>query len=198
MKFGMAKNSIFAILLRSPWWFSFLIAAITFAAARAFIPAVYALFSTLPFLVIGCYTAWKQSRAPSPARVAGTLESLRALSWDDFSGELEEVFLRSGYEVKRLSGKSGGGADLELTKSGRVSLVGCKRWKVARTGVEPLRELRAAMLAREAQGCIYVAAGEITDTARAYAEKEMIRLVHDAELAQMFPLIAPTAPRAAT
>jgi len=191
MKFGMAKNSIFAILLRSPWWFSFVVAGITFAAARFFIPAIYALFSTLPFLVIGCYSGWKQLRAPSPARVAGTLESIRAMSWDEFSGELEDIFLRSGYEVKRVTAKKAAGVDLELTKSGRVSLVGCKRWKVTRTGVEPLRELHAAMLAREAQACIYVAAGEVTETARAFAEKENIRLVRDAELAGMFPLVAP-------
>ena len=108
------------------------------------------------------------------------------------------VFQRSGYEVKRLAGQKSAGADLELTKAGRVSLVGCKRWKVARTGVEPLRELHAAMLARDAQGCIYVAAGEVTDTARAYAEKEKIQLVHDAELAKMFPLIAPAGSRAAS
>ena len=197
MKFGMAKNSIFAILLRSPWWFSFVVAGITFVAARIFIPNLYAVFSTLPFLVIGCYSGWKQLRAPSAARIAGTLESIRAMSWNDFLGELEEVFLRSGYEVKRLAAKKGAGADLELTKSGRVSLVGCKRWKVARTGVEPLRELHAAMIARDAQACIYVAAGEVTDTARAFAEKEHIRLVHDAELAKMFPLVAPARSSAA-
>ena len=71
------------------------------------------------------------------------------------------------------------------------------RWKVARTGVEPLRELHAAMIARDAQACIYVAAGEVTDTARAFAEKENIRLVHDAELAKMFPLVAPARSSAA-
>jgi len=61
--------------------------------------------------------------------------------------------------------------------------VACKRWKAVRAGVEPLRELDAARNASEAQGCIYVAAGEITDTARAFAAQANIRLLHDAELA---------------
>jgi restriction system protein len=78
-------------------------------------------------------------------------------------------------------------ADLELGKSGRISLVACKRWKADRTGVEPLRELDAARHAREAQECIYVAAGGITDNARAFAARTNIRLLHDAELAALLP-----------
>ncbi len=104
------------------------------------------------------------------------------MSWDEFSAALEDAFRRDGYAVSRLNIA---GADLELTRSGRVSLVGCKRWKVARTGVEPLRELDAAKQAREAHECIYVAADEITDNARAFAAEKNIRLLHDAELANL-------------
>ncbi len=142
--------------------------------------APYAIFIALPFIVIGCYAGWQQLRAPSSASVATTLERLRALSWHAFSDALAEAFRRDGYAVSRLSIA---GADLELTKSGRVSLVGCKRWKVARAGIEPLRELDASRHAREAHECIYVAAGEITDNARAFAAEKNIRLLHDADLA---------------
>lgn len=79
------------------------------------------------------------------------------------------------------------GADFELAKAGRTSLVGCKRWKVARAGVEPLKELAAARRGREAHEAIYVAAGEITDNARAFAVEKNIRLVHDAELVKLLP-----------
>ena len=146
--------------------------------------APYAIFTALPFIVIGCVALWQQLRAPSAARIAATLESLRALSWEDFSSSIEAGFRREGYGVNRLSGA---GADLELTRSGRICLVGCKRWKVARTGVEPLRELEAARLAREAHECIYVAAGDITETARAFAAEKHIRLLHDAELVKLLP-----------
>ncbi len=181
----MNKNSLFAILLRSPWWISIAVGAGLFALARAMLPeayAPYAIFTALPFLVIGSYAGWQQLRAPSAERIAATLESLRALSWDEFSRALENAFRRDGYSVSRLNIA---GADLELTKSGRVSLVGCKRWKVARAGIEPLRELDATRQAREAHECIYVAAGEITENARAFAAEKNIKLLHDAELAKL-------------
>ena len=155
--------------------------------ARALLPdayAPYAIFSSLPFIVIGCVALWQQLRAPSAERVGATLESLRALNWDEFSAALESAFRRDGYIVGRLNIA---GADLELTKSGRVSLVGCKRWKAARAGIEPLRDLDAARRERDAHESIYVAAGDISDTARAYAAEKRIRLLHDAELVKLLP-----------
>jgi restriction system protein len=183
----MNKNSLFAILLRSPWWISIAVAAGIFALTRTILPdkfAFYAFFTALPFFIIGCYAGWKQLRAPSAERIAATLEALRALSWEAFSAALEDAFRRDGYSVSRLHVA---GADLELTKARRVSLVGCKRWKVARAGAEPLRELDAARQAREAHESIYVAAGEITDKASAFAAGKNIRLMQGAELAKFLP-----------
>jgi restriction system protein len=142
--------------------------------------ALYAIFAALPFLVIGSYAGWQQLRAPSAARIAATLETLRAMSWDEFSPALEAAFGREGYAVSRLNIS---GADLELTRSGRVSVVACKRWKVARAGIEPLRELDTARTARSAQECIYIAAGEVTANASAFAATNNIRLLQGAELA---------------
>ena len=146
--------------------------------------SLYGIFASLPFVVIGCVAGWQQLRAPSAERIASTLESLRGLSWDEFSNALEGAFRRDGYIVGRLNIA---GADLELTKSGRISLVGCKRWKAARAGIEPLRELDAARQERDAHESIYVAAGDISDTARAYAAEKRIRLLHDAELVKLLP-----------
>ena len=181
------KNSLFAVLLRSPWWISIAVAAGIFALARMLLPeayAPYAIFASLPFIVIGSYAGWQQLRAPSAAQIAATVEILRALSWDEFSAALEGAFRRDGYSVTRLNVAR---ADFELTRAGRISLVGCKRWKVAHTGIEPLRELEAARHAREAHECIYVAAGEITDNARAFATEKNFRLLHGAELAKLLP-----------
>jgi len=190
MKFQMAKNSLFAILLRSPWWVSIAIAAGLVVAAKLVLPVaqpeIYGFFVGLPFMLIGAYVGWRQLRAPSAARVTDTLEALRAMSWDDFSVAVEDAFRRDGYGVSRLGGTE---ADFELTKAGRTSLVGCKRWKVARTGIEPLRELHAVVRAREAHECIYIAAGEITDNARAFATEKNVRLLHGAELAKLLPRV---------
>jgi restriction system protein len=132
--------------------------------------------------VIGCVSGWRQLRAPSAKRVAERLEALRALSWEDFGPAVEEAFRRQGYEVAR-SGLAG--VDLELTRSGRVTLVSARRWKVARAGAEPLRELEAARRARDAQDCVYVAAGEVTEHATTFAAQNGIRLLQGAELAQL-------------
>ncbi len=189
MKFLIAKNSLFAILLRSPWWISIVIAAGIIAAARLVVPEIYAFFGALPFIVIGGVAGWRQVRAPSAARVSETLEAVRAMSWGDFSGALVDAFRDDGYTVNRLTGAA---ADFELAKAGRISLVGCKRWKAAHTGVDPLRNLYDAKRAREAHECLYVATGEITDGARAFAGERNIRLICGAELAKLLQWVRRT------
>ena len=177
----MHENSLFAVLLRSPWWASALAALGLAGGLRLFIPDIYAVFAALPFAVIAAYVAWKQLRAPSAERIAGTLERVRAMPWPEFADAMEAAFRREGYTVNRL----GAQADFELVQGWRSTLVGCKRWKATRTGIEPLRELDAARRAREAQGCIYVATGEVTAQAAAFAAEKNIRLLQGAELARM-------------
>lgn len=184
MKFRMHENSLFAILLRSQWWISFAIAAAITTVAAFFVPPVYAVVASLPFLVIGCIATWRQLRAPSAARVARTLEAVRAMSWNDFSVALEAAFRRDGYAVSRVGVAA---ADFEMTKAGRTSLVACKRWKAARTGVEPLRDLDTARRDRDVHESVYIATGEFTDGARAFATEKKIRIVHIAELAKLLP-----------
>ena len=70
MKFKMAEKSLFAILLRSPWWISFVLAGAVGLLARALLPAQYAgigMMGGLPFVVIGCIALWRQAQAPSAA-----------------------------------------------------------------------------------------------------------------------------------
>lgn len=185
MKLKMAENSLFAILMRSSWWWSLGIAVAIVVIARLALPAAYfayGAFGAFPFIVIGAMAAWKQLRSLSPARVADTLRSVGAMSWNEFSSAIESAFRRDGHVVTRLAGSA---ADFELLKAGRTVLVSCKRWKVARTGIEPLRELNACKQARDAHQCIYVAAGEITDNARKFATENGIQVVQGVELAQL-------------
>ena len=182
MKFRLNENSLFAVLLRSPFWISLAAAAGVFALTRFFLPASFAAFAALPFVVIACVAGWRQLRTPSARRVAARLEAIRAMSHEEFAAALEEGFRRQGYEVTHARGA---GADLELSRAGRVSLVAYRRWKVMRTGAEPLREAHAAANARDAAECIYVAAGEVTDKARGFAAEKNIRVVGDAELVKM-------------
>ena len=178
MKLKMHSNSLFAVLLRSPWWVAGLAAAGAFGVTRLFLPGEFAFFAALPFMVIAVYVAWQQLRAPSRRSVAATLERVRAMSWDEFSAAIETCYRRDGYEVKRTAG----GADFHLVKDGRNTLVACKRWKATRTGIEPLRDLDGA---RKGAECIYVATGDVTDQACAFAADKAIRVLEGAELAQL-------------
>jgi restriction system protein len=173
------QGSLFAVLLRSPWWVSALIALALFALARLWLPAALAAASTLPFVGIAAYTGWKRLQAPDPVRVAAQLAQLQGLSWDRFAALASDHFRRQGFEV----GTGSGVADLELRRDGYATLVAARRWKVAQTGVGPLRELHTAWQKQGARDCIYISAGSFTEAARAFAAEQGIRLLHDAELA---------------
>ena len=104
------------------------------------------------------------------------------MSWREFSSALENAFRRDGYVTKRLDGRA---ADFEMTKAGRTSLVSCRRWKAASTGVESLRDLDALTEASDAQEGIYIAVGGVTEHARRYAAGKKLRVLEGVELAQL-------------
>lgn len=185
----MSPNSLFAILLRSPWWISFALAAALGLTARMVLPAdmaLYAPFMGLPFVVTGCIAAWRQWQVPRPARVAALERHLASLSWREFSGLVEEAYRRDGYAVARRDGA----ADFTLDKAGRTTLIGCKRWKAASLGLEPLRDLDAARSATGAQAALVIAAGEVTDNARRFAAERDIAVVAGPELVRLFRFVA--------
>lgn len=185
VKLKMAKNSIFAILLRSPWWISIGIVLLLSLLGFVVLPrqyAPYGAFASMPFLVVGVIAAWRQFGVPKSGDVAATVAAVRAMSWSDFSAALDLAFQQDGFAVAPLAGPA---AHFSISKGGRIALVGCKRWKAVSTGIEPLRELQQAMQGEGAQECIYVTTGELTDTARSFAAAHRIRLIQDVTLAQL-------------
>ncbi|OOG37909.1 restriction endonuclease [Polaromonas sp. A23] len=192
MKFKMAEKSLFAILLRSPWWISLAISVAIAMVARALLPPQYFLFGAMggfPFVVIAVITAWRQFRAPSTAHVADTLAQIGAMSWRDFSAALEQALKLEGFEVRRLDSAA---ADFELLKAGRTVLLSGKRWKAARLGLEPFQALEAARRACDANSSICVTTGEVTANARQFAAAQQIRVIEGTELAQLLrPVLEP-------
>jgi restriction system protein len=183
MKFKMAHNSLFAILLRSPWWISILIAVVLSLIAVALLPAhlaPYAASAGFPFLIIGAIAGVRQLRAPSATQVAQILDTVGTMSWRDFSTALAIAFQRDGYAVTPLKGNA---ADFAISRAGSTALVSCKRWKASSHGVEPLRDLHAASQAHEASETIYIAVGQLSDNARRFAVEKKIRLIQGAALA---------------
>lgn len=186
MKLKMSENSLFSILLRSPWWVSMALVGVIAMASGALLPAPYVLFGVLggfPFLVIGLMALRRQWHAPSAARVAQTLQQAGAMSWRDFAALVEQAFSRQGYAVTRLNSVA---ADFSLVKGTRVTLVSCKRWKAANHGVEALRELVAAKEAQGADQTIYICLGQVSPNARRFAREQGIHLMPQAELIQLF------------
>jgi restriction system protein len=188
MKFEMAKNSLFAILLRSPWWISAAIGVAIGLVGVALLPEAYRTAGALggfPFLVIGAIAAWRQSKLPSAARIAQTQQAVATMAWPAFAALLEQAFRRDGYSVQR--GAPNDAADFVLERQGRRMLVSARRWKSARTGLEALRALQAA---REAASddlpndALYIGLGELTDNARPFAAEKRIAFWQAPELAQ--------------
>ncbi len=181
----MAPNSLFAILLRSPWWISMAIAVVFGVASRALLPPDYVIFGAmggLPFAVIGVIAAVRQFSAPSASKVAAVQEAAGAMAWREFADAIEQALKMDGFHVERLAQ---GAADFSVVKSGRRSLVGARRWKAANLGVETLRELAAASTAAEAQGSIIVTLGEVSDNARQFAKSHGVQIIQGRELAAL-------------
>jgi len=191
----MAQNSLFAILLRSHWWISAAIAAVLSLLAWVLLPTDYRIagaLSSFPFVVIAGMSAWRQRDAPSAARIEQTAQAVGSMAWPAFADLLEQAFRRDGYSVQRRSGSI---VDFELERKGRTMLVSAKRWKSARTGLEPLRELQAARDASEAPDALWIGLGALTDTARPFAAEHRIAVWQLSELAQALrglPLGAPS------
>lgn len=187
MQLKMSENSIFAVLLRSPWWISVAIAVGIALAARFVVYEKYSLSVmaiAFPFLVIGVISFWKKRHIPSAGRIERTLEAVKAMSWRDFSSCVEQAFQREGFEVTRASGA----ADFILLKAGRTTLLSCKRWKAVSHGLEPLRELVAEREAKEAHQARYVCITSMADKALRYAEEQGVVLIDEMELAKLLRL----------
>ena len=183
MKFKMSEKSLFAILLRSPWWWSFLIAAVLMLLARVFLPEAFravGMLSAMPFAVLGTIAAWRQRDKPSPERVSLALTELANMSWKQFLPIMEQAFVQQGFSVMPLNSSA---ADLQLEKSGRVTLVSCKRWKAATLGVDVLRDLKALQVSQDATYAACISLSLPTGVALKFAKDNTVQLICQDDLA---------------
>ena len=184
MKFKMAEKSLFAVLLRSPWWISMVVAAVIALLAKAFGPAQYANGMALggfPFVVIGLLALRRQWGVPSAAQVSAMLPRLVAMPWAEFSAALQAAYERQGYQVKPCTGA----ADFELVQSGRTTLVLARRWKAANQGVQQLQDLVARRVAQDASACVLVCLEPLSLPAAKFAKTNAIAHLGASALAQL-------------
>jgi len=185
MKFKMAPNSLFAILLRNPWWYSFVLVAVICAISAVWLPkdwVVFGVIGAFPFVVTGGVALKRQWNTPSVAAVEAEMARIAALSWRDFSRELEAKFVKQGYEVTRLPAKGAStsgtvsAADFRLEKAGQVTLVAAKRYKAATHGVEALEALEAQKEAMGADHAMYVCLGSLSQQAAKFAKDHAVKV----------------------
>jgi len=170
----MAKNSLFAVLLRSPWWISAAVALVLGLLGFALLPEKYRIFgavSGLPFAVIAVIAAIRQWHLPGGARVAQTQAAVSKMAWPAFAALLEQAFVRDGYTVQR---GTTAGVDFEIERQGRRMLVSARRWKSAHIGLEALRALQAAREAGEAHDALVIGLGLVSENARPFAAAHRI------------------------
>jgi restriction system protein len=174
----MAKDTLFHILLRQPWWVTVLVAFAIFWIAHAIHPPI-APFVSLPFAALAIYIAVVQWRRGGPLDAADTLAKLRTMPWETFSALVTDAYRKQGYRVSPANAR---GYDFKLEKHGRVTLLQCRRWKVNQVGAGPVRELAQAVDQTEASRGICLAAGEFSAPARSAAASEPVTLVSGSEL----------------
>ena len=106
----MAKDTLFHILLRQPWWISVLVALVLFGITQLIFPPI-APFIGVPFVLLAVFIAFRQWRGGLPLDVGERLAALRAMSWESFSRAVTEAYRKQGYAVSPASGR---GYDFEL------------------------------------------------------------------------------------
>ncbi len=185
MKFQMPENSLFATLLRKPWWVSLAIGVAVGAVAAALLPASYRVVGALsgfPFIAIAAMAAWRSRGQPGPAQIEQAAKTLGAMNWKAFAQALEAAFQRDGFTVKRSAGSASDACDFDLERKGRRMLVAARRWKSAHTGLEPLRALQAAREAADAPDALFICLGDLSEPARKLVASERIAVWQAAEL----------------
>ena len=185
MKFKMSEKSLFATLLRSPWWVSFLVMLGVAVVAGALLPEAYKMAGILggfPFLVIGVIAAWRQRNALSAERIIELTEQARSMVWAEFGDLIEGAFRQQGFVV---TCPKTGLVDFEIEKNGLITLVSAKRWKAATVGAQSVRELLNVLERDDAYSCSLISLGQFSQAALDLAGENPVQLMGPTQIAQL-------------
>ena len=197
MKLRMAENSLFAILLRSHWGISLLVALAFALISRAVLPEQYWLLGAMggtPFWVIAVMAAWRQRDRLPAHKVEQVLRAAAAMSWRDFAQAVDAGFTREGWRVQRIDTAREGDADFIIRRGTVTAVVAARRWKAARVGEEPLRQLIASRDVHGASQCVLLTLGEVPPAAAGLAKEHAVQLMQGEPLAQLLRQLAADKP----
>lgn len=186
MAFKMSENSLFAVLLRSAWWYGIAIGLALIAISLILFSGQFLIFGitgAIPFFVIAGIAGYKQSKQPSRERVQEVYDQTRKMNAKQIANKIAAPYIEARYDSEPFKGDA---ADLLLVRGNRSYLLCAKRFKVGNTGVEPLKKLVAVGEKVEATGYLYVALGEISDAAVDYANQNDVEIIQATRLAAFF------------
>ena len=184
-----------------PWWLLLLLSPLAYIAIRFGLPMIdlrnpmlagimpaLSIFAWIPALVLVMASIGSFIRSRKRRRLLERqkgIETIRALSWQEFEQLVGEAYRRQGYAVTE-TGKDGpdGGVDVRLRKDGETVLVQCKHWRSQSIGVPIVRELLGAVTAASASRGIVVGSGTFTKSASEFARANRIELVDGETLTQ--------------
>jgi restriction system protein len=176
------KKHLLHELAGLPWWASVIVAVVVYAAIRWLLPALGGSNNVLralgealrdkawmfaaPFVVVAGVAAWNSRFRRRLLDTQSGVESLRALTWQNFERLVGEACRRQGFLVEEVGGSApDGGVDLVLHRQGRKVLVQCKRWRSAQVGVALVRAFFGVIVAEKAERGIFVTTGTFTHDA---------------------------------
>ncbi|MFK7997057.1 MAG: restriction endonuclease [Granulosicoccus sp.] len=182
----MSQSSLFAVLLRSPWWYSVLIGVAVIAMSAVIFDGKYValgVFTSLPFLGIAGFAGYKQAKQPGKKRILEVAEQARKMPATQIAEKVASSYREARFDSVAFKGSA---AELELSR-GHLKLLLCsKRFKAANTGIDPLKQLVAAGERVEATGYLYVTLGEVSEAARSYASQHNIEIIQATRLTAFF------------
>ena len=188
MKWKMSDRSLFAVLLRSPWWISMVLAAALAMAASALLPEAYksvGALSCFPFVVVGVIAAWRQRANLSPEQAQALQSELAAMNWRAFSQLLQQAYALQGYEVSAVPNSV---MDLKLKRQGQTTVVCAKRWKAAAWGQESLQALVDERAALDATHLVCVSLQDMPPGLKKFAQQHGVTWLSGQSL---WALVAP-------
>lgn len=186
MALKMAHGSLFAVLLRSPWWYSVLIALLVIFISLLLVGGKYLFLgvaASLPFFGIAGYAAYIELQRPGKKRILEVVQEARTMPARALANKIAGNYEKINFDITPFKGDA---AELEIERGRHKFLLCCKRFKAAKTGIEPLKALVAAGEKQEATGYLYVALGEITENARDFAMNNDIDLIQAEALTEYF------------
>ncbi|HYW93070.1 MAG TPA: restriction endonuclease [Gammaproteobacteria bacterium] len=193
MALGAAHSEVRSVLDRDP--------AMDRAQASGGFSGVRPHPAPRPTATSGVRTAHLSSPAMGEAPDAWSEPLLRALEWKRFELLCTGYWQAKGYRAETTAIGADGGIDIVLRAPGSddsakvLGVVQCKAWATRRVGVKPVRELYGVQMDRGAPLAVFMASGEYTDDARAFAEGKDVELITGGKLLTLLENLPETSSR---